>query len=74
MTGMIALFGIAWLADTFVQANIDYITELLSDLVTAVPFAAGGSALRDGGTDDEPIGHDQVDHSDRHRARASRRS
>ena len=39
MTGMIALFGIAWLADTFVQANIDYITELLSDLVTAVPFA-----------------------------------
>jgi anaerobic C4-dicarboxylate transporter DcuA/anaerobic C4-dicarboxylate transporter DcuB len=38
MTGMIALFGIAWLADTFVQANIDYITELLSDLVTAVPF------------------------------------
>ena len=38
MTGMIALFGIAWMADTFVQANIDYITELLSDLVTAVPF------------------------------------
>jgi hypothetical protein len=38
MTGMIALFGVAWLADTFVQANIDYITELLSDLVTAVPF------------------------------------
>jgi anaerobic C4-dicarboxylate transporter DcuA/anaerobic C4-dicarboxylate transporter DcuB len=38
MTGMIALFGIAWLADTFVQANIDYITELLSDLVTAIPF------------------------------------
>jgi anaerobic C4-dicarboxylate transporter DcuA/anaerobic C4-dicarboxylate transporter DcuB len=38
MTGMLALFGIAWLADTFVQANIDYITELLSDLVTAIPF------------------------------------
>jgi hypothetical protein len=38
MIGMIALFGIAWLADTFVQANIDYITELLSDLVTAIPF------------------------------------
>ena len=38
MTGMIALFGIAWLADTFVQANIDYITELLSNLVTAIPF------------------------------------
>jgi anaerobic C4-dicarboxylate transporter DcuA/anaerobic C4-dicarboxylate transporter DcuB len=38
MVGMIALFGIAWMADTFVQANIDYITELLSDLVTAVPF------------------------------------
>jgi anaerobic C4-dicarboxylate transporter len=39
MVGMIALFGIAWLADTFVQANIDYITELLSEMVTAVPFA-----------------------------------
>jgi anaerobic C4-dicarboxylate transporter DcuA/anaerobic C4-dicarboxylate transporter DcuB len=38
MVGMIALFGIAWMADTFVQANIDYITELLSDIVTAVPF------------------------------------
>ena len=38
MTGMIALFGIAWLADTFVQANIDYITTLLTDLVTAIPF------------------------------------
>ena len=38
MVGMIALFGIAWMADTFVQANIDYITELLSDLVTAIPF------------------------------------
>lgn len=38
MVGMIALFGIAWMADTFVQANIDYITELLGDIVTAVPF------------------------------------
>ena len=38
MVGMIALFGIAWMADTFVQANIDYITDLLGNVVTAVPF------------------------------------
>ena len=38
MVGLIALFGIAWLADTFVVANEDTIVELLGDLVIAAPF------------------------------------
>jgi anaerobic C4-dicarboxylate transporter DcuA/anaerobic C4-dicarboxylate transporter DcuB len=39
MVGMIALFGIAWLADTFVQANMDTITDLLGDLVNNYPIS-----------------------------------
>jgi anaerobic C4-dicarboxylate transporter DcuA/anaerobic C4-dicarboxylate transporter DcuB len=38
MVGLIALFGIAWLADTFVVANEDTIVEVLGDLVLAAPL------------------------------------
>jgi anaerobic C4-dicarboxylate transporter-like protein len=38
MVGLIALFGIAWLADTFVVANEDTIVDLLGDLVVAAPI------------------------------------
>ncbi len=38
MVGLIALFGVAWLADTFVVANEDTIVELLGDLVIAAPL------------------------------------
>jgi anaerobic C4-dicarboxylate transporter DcuA/anaerobic C4-dicarboxylate transporter DcuB len=37
MVGLIALFGVAWLADTFVVANEDTIVSLLGDLVVAAP-------------------------------------
>ena len=33
MVGLVALFGVAWLADTFVVANEDTIVDLLGDLV-----------------------------------------
>jgi anaerobic C4-dicarboxylate transporter DcuA/anaerobic C4-dicarboxylate transporter DcuB len=39
MTGLIALFGVAWLADTFVQANMDTIVEVLGDLVNNYPLS-----------------------------------
>jgi anaerobic C4-dicarboxylate transporter DcuA/anaerobic C4-dicarboxylate transporter DcuB len=38
MVGLIALFGIAWLADTFVVANEDTIVDVLGDLVLAAPL------------------------------------
>jgi anaerobic C4-dicarboxylate transporter DcuB len=37
MTGAIALLGIAWLASTFVAANTDMITQMLSELVQDFP-------------------------------------
>jgi hypothetical protein len=39
MVGLIALFGIAWLADTFVVANEDTIVDLLGELVIAIPVS-----------------------------------
>jgi hypothetical protein len=39
MTGLIALFGVAWLADTFVQANMDTIVDVLGDLVNNYPLS-----------------------------------
>lgn len=36
---VLALFGIAWLADTFVATYLDQIVALLSDVATAVPIA-----------------------------------
>jgi hypothetical protein len=39
MTGLIALFGVAWLADTFVQANMDTIVDVLGGLVDNYPVS-----------------------------------
>jgi len=38
MVAMIALFGIAWMADTFIAANEDAIVSLLGDLAGQWPF------------------------------------
>ncbi len=38
IVAILALFGIAWLADTFVAAHIDQIVALMSSAVTAVPL------------------------------------
>lgn len=38
IVAILALFGIAWLADTFVAAHLDQIVALMSDVVTAVPL------------------------------------
>lgn len=38
IVAILALFGIAWLADTFVAAHLDQIVALMSDAVTAVPL------------------------------------
>jgi anaerobic C4-dicarboxylate transporter-like protein len=37
MTAMIALFGIAWLADTFISAHLTEIVKIMGNMVTAVP-------------------------------------
>ena len=38
MVAMIAIFGVAWMADTFIAANADAIESALGDLVTSLPF------------------------------------
>jgi anaerobic C4-dicarboxylate transporter-like protein len=38
MTAMIALFGIAWLADTLISAHMAAIVSLMGNMVTAVPL------------------------------------
>ena len=38
---MIAIFGIAWMGDTFINGNIDAITTSLQDVVTRMPWLFG---------------------------------
>jgi anaerobic C4-dicarboxylate transporter DcuA/anaerobic C4-dicarboxylate transporter DcuB len=38
MVAMVALFGIAWMADTFIAANEDAIVQLLGGMAEKVPF------------------------------------
>jgi anaerobic C4-dicarboxylate transporter DcuA/anaerobic C4-dicarboxylate transporter DcuB len=38
MVAMIALFGIAWMADTFIANNEDAIVQLLGDMAESWPF------------------------------------
>jgi anaerobic C4-dicarboxylate transporter DcuB len=38
MVAMIALFGIAWMADTFIANNEDAIVQLLGDMAESYPF------------------------------------
>ena len=39
LTAVIALFGIAWLANTFIEAHLEAIVLVLGDAVAAVPLA-----------------------------------
>ena len=38
MTAVIAIFGIAWMGDTFFNGNSEFIEGSISDLVTAAPW------------------------------------
>lgn len=38
MIAMIALFGIAWMADTFIANNIDFIVDMMGDLANQWPI------------------------------------
>ncbi|MBM4761156.1 anaerobic C4-dicarboxylate transporter [Bacillus sp. B15-48] len=37
-TAVVAIFGIAWMGDTFFQGNIEFVTGSITDLVTAAPW------------------------------------
>ncbi len=37
-TAVVAIFGIAWMGDTFFKGNADFINASISDLVTAAPW------------------------------------
>ena len=41
MQAVIAIFGIAWMGDTFINGNIDAITTSLQDVVTRMPWLFG---------------------------------
>ena len=58
MVAMIALFGIAWMADTFIASNEDAIVSALGDLASKWPFMIAVVDLPGRGADDEPIGGD----------------
>lgn len=38
MSAMVAIFGIAWMGDTFFNGNIDFFKEHIADLVNQYPF------------------------------------
>ncbi len=38
MNAMVAIFGIAWLGDTFFKGNQAYFVAMMSDMVTSMPF------------------------------------
>ncbi len=38
MNAMVAIFGIAWLGDTFFKGNQEFFVNLMSDVVTQMPF------------------------------------
>ena len=61
MVAMIALFGIAWMADTFIANNEDAIVAALGSLAESWPFMIAVAIFLVAGADDEPIGGD-ADH------------
>ena len=73
MVAMIALFGIAWMADTFIANNEDAIVAALGDLADKWPFMIAVVDLPRRGAHDEPVGRDQNDGPARPRARDRRR-
>ena len=72
MVAMIALFGIAWMADTFIANNEDAIVSALGSLAENWPFMIALATLPRRRTDDEPVGGDPNDGSTRARARHRR--
>ena len=73
MVAMIALFGIAWMADTFIANNEDAIVAALGSLAENWPFMIARRDLPRRRADDEPIGGDADDGPARARARDRRR-
>ena len=74
MVAMIALLGIAWMADTFIAANEDAIVEALGELASEWPVHDRDRHLRGGGAHDQPVGGDPDDGAARPRARDRRRA
>ena len=59
MVAMIALFGIAWMADTFIANNEDAIVSALGDLAGKWPFMIAVAIFARRGVDDQPVGRDE---------------
>ena len=73
MVAMIALFGIAWMADTFIANNEDAIVQALGGLAEQLAVHDRDRDLPRRGVDDEPVGGDEDDGPARSRARHRRR-
>ena len=73
MVAMIALFGIAWMADTFIANNEDAIVQLLGDAAENWPFMIAVAIFLVAATDDEPVGRDAHHGPARARPRDRRR-
>ena len=73
MVAMIALFGIAWMADTFIANNEDAIILALGSMAENLPVHDRRRDLRRRGPHDEPVGGDANDGPARSRARDRRR-
>ena len=69
MVAMIALFGIAWMADTFIANNEDAIVAALGSLAENWPFMIAVAIFARRRVDDEPVGGDADDGPARARAR-----
>ncbi len=75
MVAMIALFGLAWLADTFIAANEAIIVDTMQGIIEIVtaryrPDCARRRDLHRRRVNNQPVGHNANDHSDRYRARS----
>ena len=57
VTAVIALFGIAWLANTFIEAHLEAIVAVLGDAVEAVPLGFRARDLHCCGTHHKPVSH-----------------
>ena len=43
MQAVVAIFGIAWMGDTFINGNIDELTTSIKHIVTDMPWLFGGA-------------------------------
>ena len=71
-TAAVALFGIAWMADTFISANEETIIEPLGEMITSNPLLARRRPLPRGRSDHQPVRHHE--HADSDRAGGGSRS